>query len=126
MKMPKCPKCGEKIDNLRLYVSGVTESILTGTNIENKVNEEEVEFMPDEEVAEYRCPECDEILFDHQPLEAAKFLQRWITKCKWRGGETKMVGTKECDRCWELHRRTEADLELAKRMITIIEEEQNE
>lgn len=44
------------------------------------------------------------------------------TKCKWCSAETRMMGTKECDRCWELHRCIEADIELAKRMIAAVEE----
>lgn len=37
--------------------------------------------------------------------------------CKWCGTPTLMLGTKMCDRCWELQTRIESNLDLAKRMI---------
>lgn len=39
------------------------------------------------------------------------------TDCKWCGEDTPMLGTKECDRCWELRHRIENDMELAKKMM---------
>lgn len=44
-------------------------------------------------------------------------------KCKYCGNETKMTGTKLCDRCWELETRIYADLELAKKIIKSVEED---
>ena len=39
------------------------------------------------------------------------------TICRICGHETAMLGTKLCDRCWELERRITADLELARRIF---------
>lgn len=38
-------------------------------------------------------------------------------KCKWCGKETFNLGTKECNGCWELRSRIEADMELASRIL---------
>lgn len=37
--------------------------------------------------------------------------------CKWCGESTVMTGTRQCDRCWELSNRIEANPELAQRML---------
>jgi hypothetical protein len=37
--------------------------------------------------------------------------------CKWCEEQTPMTGTKQCDRCWELSHRIEADPDLAQKMI---------
>jgi hypothetical protein len=41
--------------------------------------------------------------------------------CKWCGVETRMLATRECDRCWELHSRIALDPEIAKRMLIMME-----
>ena len=43
--------------------------------------------------------------------------------CELCGSPTRMLGTKRCDRCWELETRTKMDLELAKKIIEMIEKE---
>ena len=40
-----------------------------------------------------------------------------IIDCLLCGGETTMLGTKLCDRCWELKRRIEADPELTREIL---------
>ncbi len=45
-----------------------------------------------------------------------------MTNCKWCGGKTVNIGTKECDRCWELRHRIEYDMELAKRMMAHLDQ----
>lgn len=37
--------------------------------------------------------------------------------CKWCGDPTPMLGTKMCDRCWELDHRISAQPKLARRML---------
>lgn len=37
--------------------------------------------------------------------------------CKWCGMQTHMLGTKECNRCWELRSRVERDPKLATEML---------
>lgn len=66
----KCPICGERIDHLKLYVSGAMEYYM-----DEEENYEEVEFHTDEDIEEFQCPECSTVLFDHQPIEAAEFLK---------------------------------------------------
>jgi len=41
-----------------------------------------------------------------------------IIDCLLCGGETTMLGTKRCDRCWELESRINADPELALKILT--------
>lgn len=38
--------------------------------------------------------------------------------CKWCEEETFSIGTRECDRCWELRHRIERDPTLAKRILS--------
>ena len=40
-----------------------------------------------------------------------------LIKCRLCGNDTTMLGTKLCDRCWELETRIQADLELAERIL---------
>lgn len=39
--------------------------------------------------------------------------------CKWCGEQTPMIGTQECNSCWELSRRIEAHPEIARRMVKL-------
>lgn len=39
------------------------------------------------------------------------------TPCKWCGEETPMIGTKSCDRCWELNTRILRSPKLAAKML---------
>lgn len=41
--------------------------------------------------------------------------------CKWCGKPTPMLGTRMCDRCWELEHRIVMDIELAKKMIFFLD-----
>lgn len=47
-----------------------------------------------------------------------------VILCKWCGSSTHFLGTKMCDRCYELESRIEADLELAERMVKEISSRQ--
>lgn len=48
-----------------------------------------------------------------------------VILCKLCGErETPMLGTKLCDRCWELKRRVEADPHLARRVLAEMESEE--
>lgn len=40
------------------------------------------------------------------------------------GVPTRMLGTKRCDRCWELETRIRYDMELAKQIIKRLEKEE--
>lgn len=40
--------------------------------------------------------------------------------CKWCGKPTAMLGTKMCDRCWELDGQIRRDLEIAIKIIKSI------
>jgi len=44
--------------------------------------------------------------------------------CKWCGTKTSMLGTKECDGCWELRHRIENDIDMAKKMIKALTTEE--
>jgi len=37
--------------------------------------------------------------------------------CKWCGEPTRMLGTKMCDRCWELDSRIRNDKALARKIL---------
>lgn len=39
------------------------------------------------------------------------------TECKWCGITTDRLGTKMCDRCWELDHRIRTSIDLAKKII---------
>ena len=43
--------------------------------------------------------------------------------CKWCGKETRMLGTKMCDACWELDSRIRMDKVLARKILEHYEEE---
>lgn len=51
----------------------------------------------------------------------ARLKEMKTVKCKWCGTDTTMLGTRECDRCWELRSRIEADMVLAEKMMIAIE-----
>jgi hypothetical protein len=40
-----------------------------------------------------------------------------LIKCRLCGGNTTMLGTKLCDRCWELETRIQSDMELAEKIL---------
>lgn len=46
------------------------------------------------------------------------------TECTLCNQETPMIGTKLCDRCWELKSRIEADPELARKILASINNNQ--
>lgn len=48
---------------------------------------------------------------------------RPVIECIWCRGPTHMLGTKMCDRCYELQSRIYANPDLAKRMLAKLEED---
>lgn len=40
-----------------------------------------------------------------------------LVRCRWCETPTASLGTRECDRCWELRHRIEQDPALAERML---------
>lgn len=76
--MPKCPKCSEEIDSLKVYEPGEIYSQLHLMAKTNEVYEEEVEFLSEDGVNDKRmeieCPNCNEVLF-HSRSKAIAFLK---------------------------------------------------
>jgi len=72
--MPKCPKCGKKIDYLiyNAYELEKATFYVTDTNTEYS-NWDSLGFTYPN-TTEYHCPECDELLFVDEE-EAEKFLR---------------------------------------------------
>ena len=66
--MPKCPKCGEKIEVLENNQSGIKTWEFDGENYEEK------DFFPDDKLNSWNCPDCDEELF-YSEDDARKFLK---------------------------------------------------
>ena len=44
-------------------------------------------------------------------------MEKPTTPCKWCGTETTMLGTKDCDFCWEMHHRIEHKPAVAIKML---------
>lgn len=67
-----CPKCNKEIDFLKNYQSGeMYYMVEMETN--SLGNYDEQEFLPDNKVNDYECPECSEVLFTDEK-KALKFL----------------------------------------------------
>lgn len=43
--------------------------------------------------------------------------QSEVCECQWCGQETYFIGTRACNRCWELSHRIEMDIKLAEKML---------
>lgn len=69
---PKCPRCGENIDYLDNTESGhkIYKVYLSG----NHIDYDDEGFEEDNNVNDFSCPECDEILFTSTD-ETLKFLK---------------------------------------------------
>ena len=64
-----CFKCGKIISHL--------VNIQTGHQVYHLDNKQQyipIEFIPDADIDEYRCPECDEILFTNE-IDAIRFIE---------------------------------------------------
>jgi transcription initiation factor IIE alpha subunit len=62
--MPKCPKCGNDIDFLKNYVSGITEDFNFTVDAKGYPEYEHVDsYLDDEAKNEFCCPECGATLF---------------------------------------------------------------
>ena len=71
--MPICPKCHKEINGLRNIVSGNFRYDMW-VDGSDKIRYDEVDFMSDDNVNEWWCPECGEVLFISEN-EAEKFLK---------------------------------------------------
>ena len=70
--MPKCPKCNDEIDTLNNYQSGENKYKLF---IQGKdYHYDEDEFQPNNQVNDYECPHCGEVLFRDED-KAIEFLR---------------------------------------------------
>ena len=70
--MPKCPKCKKEIECLDNYQSGENHYRvwLNGEDTDYDLKE----FQEDNQVNDYECPECGEVLFTDED-KAVKFLK---------------------------------------------------
>jgi len=72
--MVKCPKCKADITSLRFS----KEKFITGDLVFNEMGleyQEEYDIFEEQKPYLYKCPECDEILFEDE-IEAEEFLQK--------------------------------------------------
>jgi len=53
----------------------------------------------------------------------SKVVKPETVPCKFCGDQTLMLGTKLCDRCWELRTRISRDIDLAKKIMAVVEKE---
>jgi len=68
LKPPRCPKCGEKVDELIFQGLEWVEARFTG---EEYINWESLDF---EGEPQYLCPKCRKVLF-YDENDARRFLQ---------------------------------------------------
>ena len=71
-KKPKCPRCGEEIDDLFVYAKSWDFYLFDGEEYDHR------ESIPIEE-DEFRCPECAELLFTDKK-DAKEFLKGKCTQ----------------------------------------------
>ena len=69
----KCPICNEEINRLELTARGVMCYHLS-LDVDGDVQWEERQFVPNEQINEFECPECGASLF-HKESEAVAFLK---------------------------------------------------
>jgi hypothetical protein len=71
--MPKCPKCGGKIDSLLYYAYELNKAdvVVRNGNLEYHGWDTIPDIKGD---PDYECPECGEVLF-HSEKEAERFLK---------------------------------------------------
>ncbi len=67
-----CPKCNKEIESLNHFQSGEMKFECIRDE-KHGMQYEEKEFQPDDKVNEWECPECSEVLFQHED-DAKKFL----------------------------------------------------
>jgi len=65
----KCPKCNKNIEHLLNVTSGFNTYELFPGGQYDQIND----FEPDHNINDFRCPECDAILFKDE-TEAIEFL----------------------------------------------------
>ena len=71
--MATCPKCRAQIEYLRTELTATTGACLIDDG--NLIADENL--LDCYETNEYRCPECEEMLFgQHERTEAEKFMQQ--------------------------------------------------
>lgn len=71
--MPKCTKCNREITSLENRVTGL---LVFHVNLDKQgdIQYASEDFEPDSNIAEYLCPECNEVLFTSDS-EAITFLK---------------------------------------------------
>jgi hypothetical protein len=70
--MPKCPKCKKEIDYLKYYEP--REAYYHFRVRQSLADYEMIELLDLDEVGDFECPECSEVLFNDE-AEAEKFLR---------------------------------------------------
>ncbi len=69
----KCPICNREIDRLELTAGGVMFYHLS-LDVDGDVQWEERNFVSEDQMREFECPECEAVLF-HKESEAIAFLK---------------------------------------------------
>ncbi len=72
-KVLKCPECDEKIEELHNVQSGL-KTWRFYINEKGETDYEQIEFNTDDEVNDWRCPNCDEVIA-YSEGDAEKFLR---------------------------------------------------
>ena len=70
----KCPKCNKEINSLKNIQSGSLDYDLS-VNEDETLHYESGDFLTDDNVNDFCCPECLEVLFSNEE-EAVKFLKK--------------------------------------------------
>jgi len=70
-----------------------------------------------------KCHDChmEEVHGTRPPASSQSGLVDGYVDCRICGDKTDFLGTKLCNRCWELERRIGMDLEIAKKIIATLE-----
>jgi predicted RNA-binding Zn-ribbon protein involved in translation (DUF1610 family) len=66
----KCPKCGKEIDSLKCVRTGITYEYYFYINEDGEGDYEWEDDLSEDDVREFYCPECYELLFEDE--EGAK------------------------------------------------------
>jgi len=97
--MPKCPKCGKEIYYLIYYAYELQKAYVgldTSGNLEYG-NWDSLGITKGE--VEYRCPECNEVLF-HDQEEVKRFLEQNSRKVRLTEKEAYRIARTPPNECW--------------------------